>query len=261
MLGAERVVSINQCTDELLLALADPEQIQSVTFFVQDPDVSWDAPAAQTFPANQGTAEEVLAYQPDLVLAGDFSSRQTVGILRALNVRVEEIPHPQSIADVYANIRRVASLVGRADRGEMMIATLRSKLVGAQQVGIRAAIYQPNGYTTGGGSLVGELLAHAGLTNAADERGLRRYARYPLELLIWDTPDLLILDPQTRAAPSLAHQVLDHPALQRVFRRVDTVSMPPQAWACGNHHVVFAVARLRAVARRIEGRKRGRTEG
>ena len=38
-----RIVSINQCADELLLNLADLQQIKSVSHYVKNPNASWDA--------------------------------------------------------------------------------------------------------------------------------------------------------------------------------------------------------------------------
>ena len=247
----ERVVSINQCTDELLLALADSAQIASVTHFVQDAAVSWDATAAKAFPANQGLAEEVLAYAPDLVLAGDFSSRQTIALLRYLGLEVAEVAHPRSLAQVLQNIRRVAGLVGHAARGERLAAELVAALGEPRQVHLSAAVYQPNGYTTGGDSLLGEMLALAGFANAAQQRGLREYAKYPLELLVWDTPDVLVLDPQWTESPSLAHEVLRHPVLRTVFRSAQVTTIAPQAVACGNQHIAAAVKQLHRVAHNL----------
>ncbi|MGB0498119.1 MAG: ABC transporter substrate-binding protein, partial [Rubricella sp.] len=68
-----RVVSINLCTDILVLQLADPGQIAALTFLATDPRSSILAEEAAGFPLIRGRAEEVFALDPDLVLAGAFS--------------------------------------------------------------------------------------------------------------------------------------------------------------------------------------------
>ncbi len=261
----QRIVSINQCADEILLELATTQQIQSVTHYVKDPQISWSAALAAGIPGNQGGVEEIVGYAPDLVLVGDFNARTTVSRLREMDIEVLELKHPRSIAEIYKLIDTLAAAVGHRQRGHRLNARLRAAL-GAftRQSQITAAVYQPNGYTTGADSLVDEVLQIAGLENVAARRNLRRYSYYPMELLLWDQPRLLILDPQSIESPSLAHQVLSHPALQHAYSTLHTVSVPPQAWACGSHHIVRAVALLHAAAARVRADSingRGSTDG
>ena len=63
-----RVVSVNMCTDELLLLLARPEQIASVTHLAQDPDEFPFWRSGRRFPANDGSVMSVVGYRPDLIL-------------------------------------------------------------------------------------------------------------------------------------------------------------------------------------------------
>ena len=73
-----RIVSLNMCTDELVLRLADPARIASVTWLSQDPRNANMAEAARRIPANHGLAEEALGFRPDLVVAGAYTTRATV---------------------------------------------------------------------------------------------------------------------------------------------------------------------------------------
>ena len=66
----ERIVSINLCTDLLLMLLADPEQIASVSFLASEPQSSAMVAESVAYPANYGRAEEVFLMDPDLVPAG-----------------------------------------------------------------------------------------------------------------------------------------------------------------------------------------------
>ena len=69
-----RIASINVCTDQLLMALADPAQILGLSPYARDPSLSWDAAKASQFPKLSGTAEDVLVLKPDLVVAGRWNS-------------------------------------------------------------------------------------------------------------------------------------------------------------------------------------------
>ena len=79
----QRIVSINLCLDQLVLMLADPEHIQSLTFLSLDPAYSFmHEEAANVRVINHGAAEEILPLEPDLVLAGQFSASFAVQVLQ-----------------------------------------------------------------------------------------------------------------------------------------------------------------------------------
>ena len=63
-----RVVSMNVCTDQLLLSLADPVQILGLSRFSRDDWQSWAAADARRYPRLSGGAEDVLVLKPDVVM-------------------------------------------------------------------------------------------------------------------------------------------------------------------------------------------------
>ena len=65
-----RIVSINLCTDQLLLQLVGHKRIASVTYLAADPYISYSANLAVGLVKNHGLAEEVVALNPDLTLTG-----------------------------------------------------------------------------------------------------------------------------------------------------------------------------------------------
>src|SRR6056300_563463 len=54
-----RVVSMNLCTDQLAMMLADEGQLISVSDIATDPNMSPMAEAARAYPINHGQAEEI----------------------------------------------------------------------------------------------------------------------------------------------------------------------------------------------------------
>src|SRR5437868_842546 len=71
--GGPRIVSMNVCTDQLLIALADPKQILGLSRFSRD--ASWSADGARRYPVLSGGAEDVLVLKPDIVLASLYDKR------------------------------------------------------------------------------------------------------------------------------------------------------------------------------------------
>src|SRR5437016_6049551 len=86
-----RVVSFNQCGDQLVLALADPEQIAGLSPYAADPSLSAVAEKARAFPRLDWQAESIIALGPDLVLIGQNDRPVTKHILRSQGLRVYEI--------------------------------------------------------------------------------------------------------------------------------------------------------------------------
>jgi iron complex transport system substrate-binding protein len=122
----QRVVSMNLCTDQLALMLADEGQLISVSDIAQDPLTSAMHREAAAYPINYGGAEEIFLLQPDLVLAGVWSDPTTVAMLRSLGIEVAQIDVANSLADVPdPECGKSARLLGQEDQAEALIARSR----------------------------------------------------------------------------------------------------------------------------------------
>lgn len=247
-----RIVSINLCTDELLLQLAAPEQIASVTWLVQDPELSSMAEAAAAFPANRGSAEEVMSFRPDLVLAGRYGAKTAVQMLRQLHLRVEVLDVPTSLEEAMAELGRFSQILGRQKTGQQLLAAMQQRLDETgpfpHEQRPLAVVFLPNGYTSGRGSLLQDLLDFAGLDNLALQKGYAQYLFLPLEVLLHGRPDLLIVDEMSRV-PSLAHELLQHPALRsRAGFTPARLQLPSRRWTCGMPEIAEVAASLRRAA-------------
>eukprot|EP01034_Spumella_vulgaris_P018901 gene18901-24162_t len=64
----QRIVSINLCADQLVLALADRGQIAGLTKNATDREMSGEAAAARGIPLLSNSAEQILAIEPDLIV-------------------------------------------------------------------------------------------------------------------------------------------------------------------------------------------------
>nr|MCU0912260.1 ABC transporter substrate-binding protein [Paracoccaceae bacterium] len=99
-----------------------------------------------------GGAEEVFLKRPDLVLAGTYTTRPTVEMLRRLGVPVEEFPIVQSLDEVAGQMRAVGRALGREAEGARLAAAFEAGLAALRQDIARrprAALYYANGWTGG----------------------------------------------------------------------------------------------------------------
>jgi iron complex transport system substrate-binding protein len=246
------VASINLCADQHVLALADAEQILTVSWLAADPEESLFAQLAQRHTLNYGTAEELLRFAPDVVIAGTYTSPFARTLLQRLGYRVVELAPETSVADIVHNVRLVAALVGQPARGEQLITTMRAavRAIDEQRPAQSPAtvVVRPGGFTVGAHSLAHELLILAGARNVAAEQGLDRWGSLSMEALLRSAPDLIVLTGYRRAQPSLANAVLEHPALARLGAAERTVTIPSALWACGLPRSLESAALLQQAA-------------
>ncbi len=246
-----RVVSMNLCTDQLAMLLAEDGQLHSVSHLATDPEASVLAVEARGYRVNHGLAEEVFLMRPDLVLAGAYTTRATVALLRRLGFRAEEFEPEASFDDVRANIRRMGALLGHQERAEAMVAALDRDLAEASAQPSRAAsaaLYSSNSYVSGSGTLADAALGASGLDNVADMLGIKGAGRVPLEALIMADPDLVVTSESDFARPALAQENFRHPAFRALSAHKMAVSVPDKLWICGAPFTVEAVRILRRAA-------------
>jgi len=255
-----RIVSLNLCTDDLVLRLARPEHITSVTWLSHDPRNSNVFELARRVGKNHGLAEEIIPLDPDLVIAGTFSTRTAVALLKRTPIRVVELGIPNSFADIRRQIETVAKLIDETARGELLIRDMDARLAAIPRASgprPRAMVFNPNGATVGRDTLVGEIMGLAGLDNVAAELGIDNYGTVPLEHVVQSNVDVLIVSASRDGPPSLATEILQHPVLAKISSRLKIVSMPARLWNCGGPAAAGAVEFLRGVAETVKRERAG----
>ncbi len=229
----ERVVSMNLCTDQLALLLAAPGQLVSISWLARDPRSSPLAAEAAKVPVNSGLAEEIYLLNPDLVLAGSFTARETVEMLRRLGVPVLVVEPAYSIAEAREGITTMGAALGREAAAADLLARLDAGLAAVappEEPRPTAAAVGANGYVAGPASLTGDVIAKAGFASILTRPELATGGRLSLEELLMAAPDLLVL-PEAYPGWSQAEEVLHHPALRDGWAR--TLTLPDRNWVCG----------------------------
>jgi len=254
-----RIVSINLCTDQLLLTLADPAQIAGLSPYSRDASQSWLAKEARAFPRMSGGVEDALVAEPDLVLAGRFTRLATRQLLKAKGVPVEEFDVARSIDDTKAQIRRMAALVGHPERAEPQIAAIDAALVrasaAASRTHPRVLAVSRRGWVFGGESLTTSLLEAAGLFNAASDLGLGRGGFASLEAIVMARPDFILVTNVRDRPQDQGEALLMHPALQKLYPLARRIVIPEPLTTCGGPMLADALDRLAGQISRIETSK------
>jgi iron complex transport system substrate-binding protein len=250
----QRIVSLNLCVDQILVDLVPRARIAAVTHLAADPSVSAAPERFAGIRSIHGAAEDVLARDPDLVIAGTYTTPATVDLLRRLGRRVVVVPMPDTIAGVQALIATIADTVGEPAAGAALITAMEARLAATRpntSATPTALIYQVNNYVTGRGSLLDEVLQRAGFHNAGGAVATSSSGKTSLENIVASPPDLLILASNPEDYATTVGDNLRHPALRTLRARVPSIILPWSLSLCGTHHIATAVERLAAARTRL----------
>jgi len=227
-----RVVSLNLCTDDLLIALA-PGKIVALSPLSRDPAL---AVRIGPYPTVHPDAEAVLHTDPDLILAAAYGATATVAILQARGLPVWRTQLPQDFPAIAAETLQLGALLGVSGRARALVAEMNRTLaaIPRRERG-SALIFEARGYVDQPGTLGDAVLRAAGYRNQAGR------SRLDLESLVEAPPGLLVTV-RRPAFPSLATDLLDHPALARLRRR----SIDPTLLICAGPWTAQAASALAA---------------
>jgi len=245
----QRIVSTGLCADQLLLMIADRAQIASLSSFVSNPEMSYMSDAVGDLPLNNSSAEEVIPYQPDLIVASSFAARDTTRFLRRLGYQVKLLNPPTTIEQTYQLLRDFGEWTGNRHRAEAMVERMQLEIRAiqtryAQRPQKSVIVYSPNGYTIGANTLEHDLLTKAGYRNLAAEMGIDGFQQISLESLIAASPDVLYIDNNVINSDSLASAYISHPALDRAVAQKDQISIPTSLRICAGPMLIEAIAYL-----------------
>jgi iron complex transport system substrate-binding protein len=251
-------MSINQCTDQLLLAVLPPDRIASVTWLSRDPESSLMAAEARRVPINHGGAEEVVRQRPDLVVAGTVTTPATRALLKRLGYPLLEIGPTSTFADIRDVTRQVARAVGEDARGEMLIARMDRQLAELARTpapAVRLVAWDGAGFSASPDSLYNAVLEAAGAINVANRPPANTYRRPDVEVLLQAAPTVLVTTADEARAPDLRGEVAQHPLIRRFWPRSRTLTVRQADYQCGTPRIADSVVRLRkelrAAAKRV----------
>jgi iron complex transport system substrate-binding protein len=250
--GGSRVVSQTVGTDEILLAVADPSQVAALSHLSNDRIFSAIADQADAFPYLRinGDAENILQFEPTLVLFADYSRAELVEQVRRTGVKVLVFDHYNSLDDTYSNLRHLAGELGTTDRAEAVIkdcqvrvAALKEKLRG--RPAIRVIAPSTYGRLAGAETTFQDLCDHAGAENLAATLGnLVGHALPPNEQMLTWPVDAIVLAHDSLDQAIKPYLEIPPYFLMDVVQDRRAVLIKPWQIACVSHLRVSAYEKL-----------------
>ncbi|MCA1451684.1 ABC transporter substrate-binding protein [Bradyrhizobium sp. BRP22] len=246
---------MNVCSDQLLLSLADPQQILGLSRFSRDAWQSFAADKARRFPILSGGAEDVLVLKPDIVVASLFDKRATRELLKANGLHLAEFTVPRTLDEVKDQIRKMGEVVQHPGRAQAAIARLDAAIARARQAATgrhyRVLPLSRRGWVSGSDSLVSSLLAEAGLFNPAADLGVAAGGYASLEAIIELKPDFILVSEAGDRAEDDGRAFLLHPALEHFYPPEKRLVLPDRLTVCGGVMLADALDVLTEELKRV----------
>lgn len=199
---AQKIVSVAPSNTEILYALGAGSQVVGRDSFSDYPE------EAKTLPDVGGgwgelNTEQIVALQPDLVLAAQINTAEQVKTLEDLGLTVYYLPNPKDFDGLYANLQTVARLTGRESETETLIASLKERVSAVEEkvasISARPLVFYELDstdvnapYTSGPGTFIDLLISMAGAENLGHTlQG--EWVQVSVEELIRRNPDYILL--------------------------------------------------------------------
>lgn len=217
----ERIVSLDLCSDWMLLTYARPGQVRAFSPYLYQFDADW---VAGDLPTHDGSLEQVLALKADLVVSGEYNALLLRERLQQLGGNVQVLPNPRRLADLPGYIDAVERLVGSAQgQGD------KALMLGEPHPswGERLLLLGANGIAAGRDTLEHDIINAAGWRNYVQHEG---FVGLELERLIDDPPDAIVLS--SSRGQSLARRFASHPALRKRIMKTNWKAADDWRWTC-----------------------------
>jgi iron complex transport system substrate-binding protein len=237
-----RVASLNLCTDELVLMLAAPEQVVSVTHLAQQEAETPLWRQAARYRRNDGSLLSVVALRPDLVVTMGGGARDRQHIAERLGIPTVDLPFAQSLGDVVESIRRLAAALGRPEAGTALLRRMTAVMRSAPGERRDTIWLGGGGRTVSATGIEAQWMALAGMRQRAMQGD-----RVPLETLLVRPPVILLRSDYRQGQYSAGQRWLAHP-LARYARAGHTIPTDGRRWTCMGPLLIDEIYRLRREA-------------
>jgi len=200
---AQRVVSLAPSNTEILFAVGAGKQVVGCDDFSDYPPEAGSLPKIGSL--EKQNTEQIVALNPDLVLAAEINSQEQVKALTDLGLTVYYLSNPKTIEDLYTNLEIVAQLTGHEPETVKLIEALKARVTAVDEK-LKGATAKPvvfyeldstdpaKPWTAGPGTFIDLLLNRAGGANLTTLAGVTEaYPQISVEQVVSTDPDLILL--------------------------------------------------------------------
>ena len=218
-----KIHSLSLGHSEILAGLVDFDRITAVYSFFADPeqsnisDLSTDALMIGFDP------EEVVALEPDVIVASRFTNADTVALMKDAGIPVVRASLENSALGNVPNILLIGYLVGAekeaialADEIESRMNFITDVLGSTEGPRVLSVSKWTSAFAAGSGSTEGGIIEQAGGVNAAADSGIEGHQQVSIESIAAMNPDVIIVPQPLDGATAFIEELQSSPALVEV---------------------------------------------
>ena len=199
---AQRVISLAASNTEILYAIGAGSQVVARDAYSDYPEETKSVPSIGDG-INGFDKEMIVSLKPDLILAAEINTPEQVQEYADLGYTVYWLKNPTSLEEMYENLRIVATLTGKNQQAEALIASLESRVADVDEA-ISTTSEQPTVFyeldstdvnapwTAGPGTFIDLLMKRTKAVNAAAELE-GQWVQMSLEALLKINPSIILL--------------------------------------------------------------------
>ena len=222
----KRILALSSASDTILLGLVEPDRLVGINTLSTYEEYSLEAkraklvkPAMSSYPL-----EKIIALEPDLVIAPDYTSADIIAGLRHMGIPTVVVPTGTTVESVIKNVTDIAHIVGEDEKGQFYEQKIRRELETMKRLGTSIPLNQRksvlfvssmDGYT-GTGSLFDDMCKYMSIYNAPDLLGLPPRTPFGDERVLAMDPDYIFIPSYKGMDKNLASRYLDNPAFQNL---------------------------------------------
>ena len=192
----ERIVSLSPANTEILFALGLGDRIVGVTEYCTYPEAALSKDKIGGF--STINTEKIAVLNPDLLVAADGNSEETIAHLRELGYTIITV-NADTIDTTLADIRLIGKAAGVDSAAEELVSSMQADLAeiaektkGAEKPTILHCMWTDPLWVSGSGTFQDEMISAAGGVNAAAAEG--GWVALTMEKFLTMNPDIIVVD-------------------------------------------------------------------
>lgn len=244
-----RILALSSASDTILLGLVEPNRLVGINTLSTYEEYSLEAkraklvkPAMSSYPL-----EKVIALDPELVIAPDYTSADVIEGLRHMGIPTVVVPTGTTVESVIKNVTDIAHIVGEDEKGQFYEQKIRRELAEMKRLSESIApeerksvlfVSSMDGYT-GTDSLFDDMCKYMSIYNAPNLLGLPPRTPFGDERVLAMDPDYIFIPSYKGMDKNLASRYLDNPAFQNMpaIRENRVKALPAAYLYTMNQHI------------------------
>jgi len=191
----ERIISLGPLVTEELYLLSSSDKLVGCTVYCQRPEAATHKEKVGT--VQEVNLEKIVSLKPDVVLATELLDPRAEAKLRALGIRVVDIPNAKNFKEICDVFLKLGQMVGKESLALTIIADskkqvdeLKRKLKDVKRPTVFVQVGAAPLYTIGKDSFADDFINFSGGINIVTQKGYLHYSR---EQVMVNDPDVMLI--------------------------------------------------------------------